>query len=138
MGFFSFLTSSSKALDIADKLVDGTVSGIDKLFFTDEEKAEMSQKGLELWIEIQKVTANESSIRSITRRILAIFIVGDFLLLLTASAAIYKFDPSWAQQIYNCANALTTLVLTIAAFYFGYYAAQGIIGQIKNKENKVE
>ena len=44
MGWFSFLTGKSET---AEKVVDGAISGIDAMFFTEEEKANANLKILE-------------------------------------------------------------------------------------------
>ena len=136
MGFLDWFKTSSKAVDMADKVVDGAIAGIDKLFFTDEEKADMSQKAFELWIELQRAIAGESSIRSITRRILAILIMGSFLLMLLAAAFIWIFNPLWSKFILEVAGNLSNLVLAIGIFYFGYYAVGGVVRSFKAKNGE--
>ena len=66
----------------ADQLVDGAIKGIDALFFTKEEKAQQSIKVADAQVEYLKTTLNENTARSLTRRYLAIAIIGVFLLLL--------------------------------------------------------
>ena len=46
MGFLSWVSGAKqadKALEIADKATSGIVNGIDKLFFTEEEKSDVSK-----------------------------------------------------------------------------------------------
>ena len=141
MGFFDIFTTSKAAVDTAKNIVDGTISGIDKLFYTDEEKADnlaeriaLHQKGFALWLEAQKALIGESSLRSITRRVLAVMIIGVFLLLLVGAAGVYLVNPEWSAFILTCARALNTLVVAVGVFYFGYYAVSGVVDHIKKKE----
>ena len=78
MSFFSFLTGGSKT---AEKVVDGVSSGIDAMFFTDEEKSRASQQILDWKLEYAKSTAGQS----IARRVIAFAVTGMwcFVILLT-------------------------------------------------------
>jgi len=77
MNFFSFLTGGSKT---AEKVVDGVSSGLDAMFFTDEEKSVASQKILDWKLAYAKATAG----MSISRRIIvcAVVTLWAFLVLL--------------------------------------------------------
>ena len=135
MGFFTSLFSTKKVIDAipetAGKVVDGVVSGVDKLFFTDEEKTEASQKAMDSIYSFIKTTMDESSIRSITRRVLAVMIVAVFLFLLVFGALVYFFDATWAAHALGCAKSLSNLVLAVSVFYFGPYQVGGMIQKIK-------
>lgn len=131
MGLFSFLKSSDKAVDIADKVVDGAVKGIDALFFTAEEKSAASLKAIEFWIEAQRVTLSENSIRSITRRYLAWMIISVFLLLGVFAVAIYRFDPEWSAYALGVMKQLGFMAGAVTVFYFGYYGFKQIVGEKK-------
>ena len=125
MGFLAGLFGTKKAtetvLNIAEKTTDGVVKGIDALFFTEEEKSRASQKAVETYIELNKTIASENTVRSITRRRLAVMIVGTFLFLLVAGAFIHKLDSEWALHILACAKQLVFLVSSIGILYFGPY-----------------
>ena len=132
MGLLSFLSGSKKAMDTAGNIVDGAISGIDKLWFTPEEKSDASKKVLEIVLERVKLAVGESSVRSMTRRIIAIMFSGTFLTLLLASAIIYKFDSAWALHLYKTACTLTNAVIAIIIFYFGSYG----IGYLMDRKKK--
>ena len=142
MGFFTTLFSTQKVIDAipetAGKVVDGVISGVDKLFFTDEEKTEASQKAMDSIYSFIKTTMDESSIRSITRRVLAVEVVSAFVFLLLAGAIIYILNPTWAAHVLDCAKALSNLVLAVSVFYFGPYQVWGDDsedkGEINNKD----
>lgn len=140
MNFLATLFTSKKAVDAipetAGKVVDGVLSGVDKLFFTQEEKAEASQKAMDSIYNFIKTTMDESSIRSVTRRVLAVEVVSAFVFLLILGALIYFINADWAAHILACAKALSNLVLAISVFYFGPYQVGGMIKKIRdgNKE----
>lgn len=136
MGFLSFLKSSEKALDIVDKGTNGVIAGMDKLFFTNEEKSEASLKVTEAHLKLVEATAGENSKRSITRRILAVMIMGSFLALLLFGAVIHRWDPEWSKHVLVCASALSTLSLTIGIFYFGTYGIKSIFPNIGNGKKR--
>lgn len=122
MGLLDIFKSSSKAVDtaadIAGKAAGGIISGIDKVFFTDEEKAEARQKWFSSWIEIQKVLASEGTPTAVSRRILAFMIMGTFLGLIVFGVVIWKFSPEWAGVVFNAVDRLSTLAAAVGATYF--------------------
>jgi hypothetical protein len=138
MGFFTTLFSTQKVIgaipETACKVVDGAVSGVEKLFFTEEEKTETSQKAMDSIYSFIKTTMDESSVRSITRRVLAVEIVSAFVLLLLAGAMIYILNPTWAAHVLACAKALSNLVLAVSVLYFGPYQVGGMIQKIKGEK----
>ena len=122
MGFLDFFRTTPKVIDTAANVVDAGIRGIDALFFTDEEKSESSRKTYELWLETQKIIRDENTIRSMTRRILACMIMGEFTLLLLMAAVAWPFMPEWGKMLLEIAKSLSNLVIAIAIFYFGPYA----------------
>ena len=121
MAWYNFFTSNDKVVDMAGKTVDGVIAGVDKLFFTDEEKSEASQKTIDTYLEFMKLATDENSVRSMTRRVLAVMILGSFLVMLVAAAIMWRFDPQWAGFVLGCAKSIDNLVLAIGIFYFGPY-----------------
>jgi hypothetical protein len=144
MGFFLFdlFKSSSKAadatVDIAQKMTGGLVSGIDKMFYTQEEKAIASKAAfdsyLPVYLELQKTLASESSLSSITRRILAFMIMGPFVGMITAAGFIYKYDPEWAKFIMTGpVESLAFLAGGVGLTYFMYYGVTKIFSSSKKE-----
>jgi hypothetical protein len=127
MAWYSFLSNIFTGSKAGGGIVSGAIKGIDALIFTEEEKAKFSQEVMKVWLDVQKVTANESSIRSVTRRILAVGFIISYLFLILAGCAVYKWDPVYSQFLFDTAMSLNTPVLTIIIFYFGYYAVSNII-----------
>jgi len=108
-----------KALDVGEKITNGVISGLDKLWHTEEEKSDARQKGTETLLEFWKVIANENTEQSKARRELAKMTFKVYFFLLLAGVTVYKFDSEYSKFIFEVAGTLTTLVMGIAAIYFG-------------------
>ena len=118
MNFFAKLFGSGP--DAATKVLDAGIRGLDALVFTDEEKSVAKQKRSDTWLETQKVLQAETSIRSVTRRIIAFAVVFPFVLLILFAAAVYPFNPEYCKFLITLAEGqFGWLVLTVATFYFG-------------------
>lgn len=134
MGFLDWFKTTPKAVDTAANLIEKGASGIDKLFFTDEEKSDASQKLFRLWTTAMATTQSESTARSMTRRMLAVMIMGEFLLFLLMAVFAWPFLREWSLFMLDCARALGNLVLAIGVFYFGPYC----IGNYLKKQKKTD
>jgi len=131
MGFFNWLTgakSVDKTLDIIDKSSSSIASGLDKMFYTKEEKAEHLMKRLEIservsktHIDLMKATADENTTRSVTRRIIAVSIMAFTLFLIVAVSVIYKIDPEWAAFILKVTEYFQFgwAFIAVVVFFFG-------------------
>ncbi|WP_321514919.1 hypothetical protein [Marinifilum fragile] len=113
MGFLSSKRS--------EKIIDGAIKGIDALFFTKEEKAQQSLKVADAQMQYLKTTLSENSARSLTRRYLALAIVGVFLLLILGAGLAYPMNQEYAKFLFKLVGALNTLVMMVAGFFFGAY-----------------
>ena len=123
MNLLSIFSSSSKAIDaaanIAEKSADGIIGGIDKMFYTDQEKAEAKAKYFTFWLDTQKVIAGESAPTAISRRILAFMIMGPFVGMICFSVVVFKYDPAWATFILSQGvERLSLLAGAVGATYF--------------------
>ena len=119
------------------KLVDSAVSGLDKSFFSKEEKTEQAMKIMDAQAEFVKSSLAASTVSSTTRRYIAVSIVVVFLLLVLTSASVYLIDKEYAKFIIDLLDQkLGTLVLMVAGFYFGGYMVSNhlIKGMDKNKK----
>ena len=123
MGFFDIFRTSTKAVDTAVGLVDAAKDGIDKLFYTDEEKAEQGGKFYENWLKMLTLMIDTESIRSITRRYLAVSVIGVWLYLVVLGTAVFVFGGSEAEKpaefIFRVAKSMDWQVIAIIGFYFG-------------------
>lgn len=131
MGLLGTLFGTPKVVDTVADTVKSGVGMLDNAFYTDQEKAADAVKLMDVWIEIQKTTASENSIRSITRRLLAWTIMGVYVLIVMAACIVWKIDPEWAKYILSLLTEtnLSYLALIVGFFYFGSYA----IGQYMRK-----
>jgi len=135
MSWFSKLLGADKALASADKLINHGAAGIDKLFFTKEEKAEAAQGLFNTWVGLQNIIADESTIRSITRRRLAVMLIGLFVVLMLITAVMIILNHSNYHIMFSLATSdiLLYAVVSIIIFYFGPYAISKGISMFKSK-----
>lgn len=126
---FSWLASvfggsknSSKTLDIIDTSIKGIGNWIDEKDFTPEEKSKALAKAVDSHLELVKATNNENSTRSVTRRYIAVIIIGWVLLLSTLSICLYiagrESDAKIVIDVISMVGG-NVLVITIVGFYFG-------------------
>lgn len=128
MSILSWFTSGSKA---AEKTLDASIRGLDALVFTKEERAELNKKLGDNWLELQKVLANENTVRSITRRVLAFGVFGTEISFVLGSAITYGVgNMDYAKFLLDLANGtFGTLTLVVAGFYFGPHMIGRAIGK---------
>lgn len=99
----------------AETIVDGAVKGMDKLWFTDEEKNDAQQKLNEWYLRYLETTQPQN----LARRLIAIIVVGVWALLLLFSVAMYKFDPGYSSWIFATMDKLINQpFMIIIGFYF--------------------
>lgn len=135
MGWYNPATwfkTSEKAVNMADKVVDGAIAGIDKLFFTEEERAEFSKAAGGQFLKFQEIIFKENTTRSITRRILAVMVMGVFLSFLVFAVAIWGINPEWAKFTLEVSSNLSTGFTAIIICYFGYYSIGSLMDKRKN------
>ena len=131
-GVVNFFTGGSST---AGKILDAGIRGIDALVYTDEEKAEMMKKLGDQWIETQKVLLGESSIRAVTRRILAIMVMASFTFLVLLAAGVYLINQEYAKFLLELAQSQFGLMaLGIMTFYFGPYMIQKAFSAAKKTD----
>ena len=115
MSFFSFLTGKSET---AEKVVDGAISGIDAMFYTNEEKAQANLKILEWKLSYAKATQG----MSISRRIITFAVTAAWLLLVFILIGIgltLGKDSVSVQFLYDVmADVVNPPFMIIVGFYF--------------------
>jgi hypothetical protein len=132
--FKAFFAATPKlASNVAD-LIPTAANGIDKLFYTDQEKAEAGKEAFELWLKLQESTANESSVRGITRRILAFMFCGAFITSFMFVLVALPLNPQYAKEVVSTVDTfgLPWIVGTVVVFYFGPY----MVGRMFNKKGE--
>ncbi len=109
---FGWLFGGSNA---ADKTVDSISSGIDKMFYTDEEKADARKVGFELFIEYQKATQPQN----IARRLISLILVGLFALLVLIAVIAQPFNSEYSNFVLSVLTQnVMPLTVVIVSFYF--------------------
>ena len=116
-----WLFGGSKA---ADKTVDSLSNGIDKMFYTDEEKADGRQKGFDSFIKWQEATQPQN----LARRLIALIVTALFsVLVLVCVVAGYFDQEGYSAYVYELTKELVfPAFLVIISFYFG----KGIVSDI--------
>ena len=126
MSIFSWITGSSKS---AEKAVDGVVSGIDAMFFTDEEKSQANMKALELKIEFARATAG----MSISRRIIVVMVSSAWLLLVMLLAGLGVWLGKEAPAVDYLFRLLTDVVMQPFSIIVGFYFLAQVVGNARGK-----
>lgn len=128
MGILGFLTGNAKSVE---KVIDAGISGIDKLIFTDEEKADYNQKLQSMHLEFVRISASESTAQSISRRLICLPVVYVWLILVLTStiAAVFNIQID-AESLSNNINTMSTPALAAIGFYVGRH----MIGGLKSKD----
>lgn len=118
MGVFSSLFASEKNVE---SLVDGAKSGIDKLFYTEEEKADAGRLAFEMQLRYMEATAPYK----IARRYIALIVCGIWAWCVLVGSCMYIwaiFDAPVMGLITPYVDFIFKLVvpsfLTIIYFYF--------------------
>lgn len=134
MGFWGWFTgakTAEKALGSLDNLTNKVAGGLDQLFFTDQERAEVSLETMKMHLALIQTTQAESSIRSVTRRMVAWAIMGTFFWLIIFAGVIWRWNLEWAKFLLELAKQIYELVLMVAFFYFGYFAVSSVVKKVK-------
>ena len=147
-GFIKGLFGSQKNVDtVIETGAKGLYNGIDKLFYTDEEKAEASADILKLkttaFQKFVDAAYDQNSIRSITRRWLAFLVMGPTILFYVLAAVFHgigvfaEVDKSglngfitYASFLFAMANTLAPWAGGVLIFYFGPH----LIGAFNGKK----
>lgn len=103
-----------------ETVVNGAVSGIDKLFYTKEEKAENAVKMSEWFLRYLEATQPQN----LARRFIALIIVVLWALLVLAGVAIYKFDADYSSFIFE---VLRDIVMNPFLIVMGFYFAAHVV-----------
>ena len=129
MGFFSWLSQAPKVTDTACELAKDISSGVDMLFYTDEEKAHAQQKAFDAWLEMTKALG-PSSARDISRRWIAVMVM-----VMCMALTVTGLIAAWMDHkaLYDTALAFFgnwwKVALTVAVFYFGPHVIGAVTGK---------
>ena len=157
MGLLGTIFGTKKAMetgvDMIDRSVTGIISGLDAAFYTKEEKAVDFLKITDRRMTMVEKLQDQFAPRAITRRILALIIVGSTFLHLNLYALLILWGTFWPRYIEVTpgepkVNALQwgmtqmssllvqeiKITLLVCFFYFGYYGVKSGIEAWKNKK----
>lgn len=124
MSLWSWITGGSKA---AEKAADGIYNGLDKLVFTDEEKADANRQGFQMWLEYLKATQPQN----VARRLIALVLVGLFAALVVVGVMAWPFSREYASFIFDVINKL---VMTPVTIIIGFYFVKHIAAQFGKRD----
>lgn len=109
-------------------IVDGAVSGVDKLFYTKEEKAD-NAKYMSEWF-LRYLEASQP--QNLARRFIALIIVGLWAFLVLLAVMVYKIDESYSAYILGILkDVVSSPFVWIIGFYFAKHLISSAIGQAK-------
>lgn len=123
--------SAPKVIDTSMDLLKKGASGIDMLFYTDEEKEISRKEWFEMVLKSEQTNQEQATERSKTRRILAVQFCKVYLSLILLSVAVVPFNIEIAKYIATQIVTLSYAVVPIIIFFFGSY---GWGTYIKKKE----
>lgn len=124
-----------KAAGAAVDTIGDIRSAIDVLVLTSEEKIQYEQKGMDQFLEFQRLNHEQNSERSKARRDIALLIVQTQALQLSVIGTAWVFNKEWADFLLklNMTLKFGVAFVAVVCFYFGYYGAQGVIDKFKKK-----
>ncbi len=137
MSIWSVITGANAietTTKIAEKTTDSIISGLDKVFYTDEERAQTLTKRIELadkiantHIELMKATASETTTRSITRRIVAVCVMALTFVCMVSICVVWLFDREWAVFMLEVTKYFQVGIafISVIIFFFGNHILQG-------------
>lgn len=123
MNIFGWLFGGSNS---ADKVIDSATSGIDKIFYTDEEKADARKEGFKLWIEYQKATAPQN----VSRRLIAVMVTALWVFSVLLYIGLQLFFPDMATPIFQTiSSVINPPFMLVIGFYFAKRIVEGFKGR---------
>ncbi len=111
-----------------DKVFDSISSGVDKLAFTKEEKAELHMKLSDKVADFAHSSMSENTVRSKARRIIAYVIIGNFFLMVWAVIVLHLLGMDEAARFVfelGVEWKIATSFIVVVGFFFGSYLLRG-------------
>lgn len=121
MSLFSWLTGGG---DTANKVIETASSGLDMMFFTDEEKSIAGQKVLDFKLEWLKATSGQN----LARRVIAFGVVGLWCLGVLTACVAQLISPEYSKFIFSVLKDIVGLPFTVI---IGFYFAAHMVGKLK-------
>lgn len=119
----SFLFGGSKT---SDKVLDGGMSALDKMFHTDEEKADGKREMMKLYIDYQKATAPQN----VARRLIALIVTSVWATLVTTAGILHVSgntdEAAYLLKLLGDGGVSMAFMVVI-----GFYFAKRMMGGVK-------
>ncbi|MCK5602009.1 hypothetical protein KAR91_09075 [Candidatus Pacearchaeota archaeon] len=149
MSFFGALFKSGNMIDgVTDLVTKSAPAALDKMFHTDEEKADFRAKNGANFLEMTRIFMKENTSFALARRVLAIIAYSYYFPMCAAAAGLFfasvfvapttlEFNPldlHWrmvggAKYLKQMAWDQLPIIITITMFYFG----PGVLDKLKGK-----
>ncbi len=120
MSVWGFLSGNSKSVE---KVVDAGISGLDKLVFTDEERADYHAKLQKLHLQFVQISANESTTQSISRRLICLPVVYSWLAMIFMNVWFEVWGFGEVKSITFAISQMSVPALAAIGFYVGRHLA---------------
>lgn len=116
-----------------DKVIDFTTGALDRINFSNQERADYNLKLAEALAEYTQKTLDESSDKSITRRYIAVLFIAIYMAIVIGTIIMAAIDLELAKSVIDIADNyyLTTAFIMVLAFFYGGYYISGIVKQKK-------
>jgi uncharacterized membrane protein YgcG len=115
--------------DHATKVIDGASKGLDKIFFTKEEKADANSKLAEWYLKYLSATQPQN----LARRVIAFLIVGLWVLLVLFGVAIRWWNIAYSDYVFK---VLTEVVMNPFMMIMGFYFLAHMVRTYKSDQQK--
>lgn len=117
MSFWDWFVSGGKTVEKATQAV---IDAGDKLVFTEEERSDVTERQRELYFKFLELARNETSVKAVTRRILAFLTLMHWFLFMDIAVVLYLTGRTeQAKAVFAITTDMYWIVFAIAAFYFG-------------------
>jgi len=118
MGFFGSDKTEETVVETIQSSLTGIGEFVDESFFTAEEKSKANVQLLHTRLGILEKTADESTVRSISRRVIALSITFTFLFLIVCAAYGTIYEATWVKDMLLILSILENPFLAVISFYF--------------------
>ena len=127
MGIFKKIFTGPEAVESA---MDGVKKGIDKMWFTKEERAEVDGSVREFFLKYLQATQPQN----LARRYIAFAVVGLWVLLVMLCVVTWPFSSEYSTFVMGVLTGVVTVPFSgIMAFYFLTHLARGYSDAKKDK-----
>ena len=116
MGVLDFISKINP-----QKAFDTVAKGVDKLNFSNQERAALNVALADKVAEYAEKTLSENTVRSKTRRLISYVIVFAYIALVVYSLFT---DQSYVQELVKDSALQTAFIMVLAFFFGGYYIKQ--------------